>query len=123
MDAMKQRNRPRLQTVAIRFQKNYMPPNDGNSKVGDCWLYVNQYASKSIQIGVCAGTGQVQIVFDYPIDQNPVRFNVCSTVSIPSAFQRVILVCLRQWLFVDKQKEQGTQLIHLFAAFFTSRLN
>jgi hypothetical protein len=133
MEALKKRNRHYLQTVAGRFQKlsagyslpngscappSSVPPNGGNLQIGVFHHHVKQGDSESEQIRVCAGSGQVQISTFNPVGQNPIRLNVRSAMAFPRTFERVILVYLRQRLFLNKQLKQSTQLIHPLAPLF-----
>jgi hypothetical protein len=45
---------------------------------------------------------QVQVVPLNPVNQNPVWFYVRSPMAFPIALERMIQICLWQWLFVDK---------------------
>jgi hypothetical protein len=48
-------------------------------------------------------TGEMEFVSSYPINQEPIRFDVRVTIALPVPFQRVIFAARRQFFFGDEQ--------------------
>ncbi len=70
------------------------------------------------QVGVCAGSIEVNGATVNPVDQQPIGFDVYITPWLPVALQRVVTQGARQWLAGEQQIDNVAQFFHILAAFF-----
>ena len=67
------------------------------------------------QVGVRAGSGELQLLALDAVEQQPIRLDVEVAEAVPITLERVIAIAGRERLFLDQQREDGLQLVHLLA--------